>query len=99
MQSQHATSRSRPWYTDGSVVLDVRSTLFRVHQSILATYSEIFKDMFTLPQAQDQEETSIMEGCPIVHMADNATDIRLVLEWMYNKRWAAKIVLGISTAD
>ncbi|KAG5633127.1 hypothetical protein H0H81_010682, partial [Sphagnurus paluster] len=52
-------TRSRDfWMHDGSIVLAVENTLFRVHQTILAHHSEIFSDLFSLPQAEEGEERS-----------------------------------------
>jgi BTB/POZ domain len=34
------------WFPDGNVVLQVESTLFRVHRSILSMHSEVFHGMF-----------------------------------------------------
>ena len=38
------------WFDDGNVVLQVESTLFRVHRSILSMRSEVFQGMFSVPQ-------------------------------------------------
>ncbi|KAG6864195.1 hypothetical protein C0991_011627 [Blastosporella zonata] len=38
------------WLHDGSIVLSVEGTLFRVHQTILTHHSEVFADLFLLPQ-------------------------------------------------
>ncbi|KAL1752596.1 hypothetical protein FB107DRAFT_219601 [Schizophyllum commune] len=53
------------WYDDGSVVLHVEDTLFRVHRSILAKHSEIFQDAFALPTPVEAEEH---DGCPLVRL-------------------------------
>ncbi|KAH8101867.1 hypothetical protein BXZ70DRAFT_1017995 [Cristinia sonorae] len=55
-------SRGDIWFEDGNVVLVAQDgTGFRVHQSILAANSDIFRDMFTIPQPEDRE---MVEGCP-----------------------------------
>ena len=38
------------WYGDGTVILIAESTGFRVYQGLLAKHSEVFRDMFSLPQ-------------------------------------------------
>ncbi|KAI5896125.1 uncharacterized protein SCHCODRAFT_02676049 [Schizophyllum commune H4-8] len=53
------------WYDDGSVVLHVEDTLFRVHRSILAKHSEIFRDAFALPAPVEAEEH---DGFPLVRL-------------------------------
>lgn len=38
------------WFEDGNIVLQTESTLFKVHQGVLARHSSIFFDMFSVPQ-------------------------------------------------
>lgn len=47
--------RGEVWLDDGNVVLVAGGTAFRVHQSILSRNSDIFRDMFTVPQPADAE--------------------------------------------
>jgi len=58
------------WLFDGSIILSVESCLFRVHQTILANHSEIFADLFTIPQPEEEGE-KMMDGCHIVHLSDD----------------------------
>lgn len=60
------------WYDDGSVVLQVETTMFRVHRSILSAQSEIFKDMFAIPQSPTGSDSTI-DGCPVVTMMGDTT--------------------------
>ena len=70
------------WLYDGSIVLSVESCLFRVHQTILANHSEIFSDLFTVPQpVEDAEE--MIEGCRIVHLSDSESDFVDLLNAIY----------------
>jgi BTB/POZ domain len=70
------------WLYDGSIVLSVESCLFRVHQTILANHSEIFSDLFTVPQpVEDAEE--MIEGCRIVHLPDSESDFVDLLNAIY----------------
>ncbi len=98
MQEDATTSLSVPkplvkhvdlWFSDGSVVLQAESTLFRVHKSQLARRSVVFSDMFTLPQpvvatshATIADETS--EGCPVVSLHDSAEDVANLLLALYD---------------
>jgi hypothetical protein len=58
-------------FDDGSIVLRVERTLLRVHRTILCTYSEIFANMFNIPQVKGE---ATVEGCTIVYPPDKATD-------------------------
>lgn len=40
------------WFTDGNVVLETDTYLFRVHKSLLSFHSTVFRDMFELPTAE-----------------------------------------------
>ncbi|KLO05520.1 hypothetical protein SCHPADRAFT_1002869 [Schizopora paradoxa] len=44
------------WFADGSVVLKTDSCLFRVHKTMLARESTVFKDMFAFPVVSDHPE-------------------------------------------
>jgi hypothetical protein len=69
------------WFNDGSIVLQVQTTLFRVHRSFLATHSKIFADLFTVPQP-DSLET--MDGCPVVCLHDSPDDFIHFLKALYD---------------
>ncbi|KAM5531292.1 hypothetical protein V8D89_015047 [Ganoderma adspersum] len=67
------------WLSDGSIVTAaVDNVAFRVHKSILARRSEIFNDLFSLPNA-DEATAETMEGCPVVRVSDSSIDIRHLL--------------------
>ncbi|KAF8958238.1 hypothetical protein BDZ97DRAFT_1842464 [Flammula alnicola] len=51
-KSTNPTRHTKFWLYDGSIVLSVQNTLFRVHQTILANHSEVFADLFTIPQPE-----------------------------------------------
>ena len=72
--------RGKPWLEDGNVILVAGSTGFRVFRSILSECSEVFSDMFMVPQPADAE---IFEGCPIVHLPDSKKDVGLVLSVLF----------------
>jgi hypothetical protein len=77
------TSTRHPdlWFDDGSIVLKVETTLFRVHRTTLCKHSTVFADMFSIPQPLDQVT---MEGCPVVHLPDSATDFACLLKALYD---------------
>jgi hypothetical protein len=60
------------WFDDGSIALQAESIQFRVYRGILAANSPVFKDMFSLPQPNEEE---LVEGCPVVTLHDSAVDM------------------------
>ncbi|KAL1742697.1 hypothetical protein HDZ31DRAFT_65721 [Schizophyllum fasciatum] len=78
-----APSRStRFWFEDGSVVLHVGPALFKVHKTMLAGKSQVFRDMFAMPQPPDQEQ---MDGCPIIELSgDKHVEWYTLLSALYN---------------
>lgn len=69
------------WFHDGSIVLHVEDTLFRVHQTILSNHSEVFADLFAVPQPQVQE---VIEGCHVVQVHDQIQDMHDLLDAIYH---------------
>lgn len=69
------------WLEDGNVVLVAEGTAFRVLRSILAKNSEIFRDMFKIPQP---ESTEMYAGCPVVKLHDSKADLRWILKTLYD---------------
>ncbi|TFK35208.1 hypothetical protein BDQ12DRAFT_321953 [Crucibulum laeve] len=70
------------WFHDGSIVLSVQSKRFRVHQTILANHSEVFSDLFNVPQPPTGEQT--IEGCLVVELHDSAEDFIELLNAIYH---------------
>lgn len=69
------------WFHDGSIVLRVENYLFRVHQTILSNHSEVFADLFAIPQPQVQE---VIEGCHVVELHDHIHDMQDLLNAIYH---------------
>lgn len=71
---------------DGSVVLSVENTLFRVHQTILVNHSQVFADLFSLPQPNSSEGgDEVIEGCRVVVLSDDsAADFEHLLGAIYH---------------
>ncbi|KAJ7146479.1 hypothetical protein C8R44DRAFT_656805 [Mycena epipterygia] len=66
--------RSRDfWFDDGTVVLYVENTLYRVYRGLLASRSTVFRDTFAVPQSATKENAQI-EGCLVVRLHDQARD-------------------------
>lgn len=73
------------WFSDGSLVLRARSTLFRVHQSQLCRKSTFFRDLFSLPQPNPPlPETETIEGCPVLDLHDPPADVASLLKAIYD---------------
>src|ERR1700734_3586787 len=74
------------WFDDGNVVLQVESTLFRVHRSILSMHSEVFRGMFSVPQPV-AVDGDLVDNCPVVQLPDRAVDWTHVLKAFYGGRY------------
>ena len=70
----------RYYFSDGNIVILAETTLFRVHRSVLAMYSEVFKDMFTLPQPATGTK---IDGFPLVRLPDTKDQVGGMLETIY----------------
>lgn len=62
------------YFADGSVVLfakdaDENLVYFRVHKSVLAKNSPVFKDMLAMPTPANQDS---YDDLPLVHLHDDA---------------------------
>ncbi|KAF7968201.1 hypothetical protein HWV62_31623 [Athelia sp. TMB] len=80
--------RSDVWYEDGNVVLQAEGTLFKVHKSILAESSSVFKDMFGIPQPPSTG-ADLIEGCPVVHLSDKADEVKYILQALCQREYAS----------
>ncbi|KAI5896085.1 uncharacterized protein SCHCODRAFT_02614006 [Schizophyllum commune H4-8] len=77
-----AKRHGKHWCRDGSVVLHVEDTLFRVHQSTLERLSEAFKDLFTVPPPEGE---ALLDGCPLVRLeGDSSADWETLLDAIYD---------------
>ncbi|KAH9481913.1 hypothetical protein JR316_0006443 [Psilocybe cubensis] len=69
------------YFSDGSVVIIVEKTAFRVHQSLLARHSDVFKGMWEVPQPQ---RADTYDGCPSVILQDSVNDFVDVMKVLYD---------------
>ena len=76
---------SDPWLDDGNIIIAVQGKHFRVHRSVLRSYSEVFRDMFAIPHSHDVEK-EIIDGCPVVHLQDSSADVEIMLKALYDRR-------------
>ncbi|KAF8887171.1 hypothetical protein BD779DRAFT_533356 [Infundibulicybe gibba] len=76
--------RGEPWFDDGTIILStiVESIGFRLHRSVLVRHSEIFRNMFEVPQPHADAE--YYEGCQIVQMPDSCADLTHLIKALYD---------------
>ena len=76
-------------FEDGNLVVSANNrtngdlVFFRVHKSILGKHSPVFKDMYSVPPPQDVDQHN---GVPLVHVHDDANDLRHFLKAIYDPR-------------
>jgi hypothetical protein len=71
------------WFEDGTVILRSHPVVFRVYQGLLSLQSQVFRDMFSMPQPIGTEK---MDGVPVVDLLDNPEDLKNFLRAL-NDTW------------
>lgn len=85
------------WFTDGSVILRAENIIYRVHISQLSRHSMFFRDLFTLPQGcqadvpHNDNDTNVLEGCPVIHLHDTAEDVSNLLTALYDGPYVSQL--------
>ncbi|KAH9932308.1 uncharacterized protein B0H18DRAFT_1137503 [Fomitopsis serialis] len=82
------TKDDKFWYLDGNIILLAQNIGFKVYKGLLAEQSEVFRDLFTLPQPSEAQS---VEDCPTVHLSDTAQDLRALLSVMIHGRKYASV--------
>ncbi|KAJ7435231.1 hypothetical protein B0H11DRAFT_2207755 [Mycena galericulata] len=82
MDSAELTRSTEFWFEDGTVVLQVEKTLYRVYRGLLSSRSTVFRDTFSIPQPT--EEGTQIEGCPVVQLHDKARDFSCFLKALHH---------------
>ncbi|RPD55357.1 hypothetical protein L227DRAFT_309405 [Lentinus tigrinus ALCF2SS1-6] len=59
--------------SDGNIVVIAENVAFRVHKSILAQHSEVFRDILALPSSHTSD---LVDGCEVVRVSDTSEDMR-----------------------
>ncbi|KAI0080992.1 hypothetical protein K474DRAFT_53515 [Panus rudis PR-1116 ss-1] len=75
------------WFQDGTIIIVAGETKFRLHPGVLSRHSEVFKDMFNVPQPPEAQADPTMEyidNCPAVRVSESAEDMALLLSAMYD---------------
>lgn len=83
-QNQARVHQVGLWFDDGNIILIAEDTPFKVHRSLLSNKSEVFRDMFSLPQPHILDDSELMDGVPVVYMSDNWRDLAFVLKALYD---------------
>jgi hypothetical protein len=84
---------SVPWFEDGNIILETEQTQFRVYRGILSRYSVVFKDMFDLSGPDGEGD---VEGCPVVHLSDNAEELQHVLNALHRSTRYGSVYLTMN---
>lgn len=95
---QKIQRHNKLWMDDGNVVLVVEDIGFRVHRGVLAGHSEVFRDMFSLPQPSEAYQERL-DGCTVVRIPhENADAVAFVLNVIYHDEGVTKYVFGFIVA-
>ena len=79
------------WYNDGNIVVVAQGVGFRVFKGLLAEVSEVFRDLFALPQPSSDTREPDAIDCPVVHVTDTADQFRSLLDMLlHGRRYAHK---------
>ncbi|KLO13581.1 hypothetical protein SCHPADRAFT_873849 [Schizopora paradoxa] len=76
----------RHWIHDGSVVFGAadskktKTTLFKIHRTLLTDQSEVFASMFSLPQGEGSCQTDFYDGLPYVLLPDTSEEVVAFLD-------------------
>ena len=70
------------FFADGNVVLIAGHTAFKVHRGQLERHSDVFRDLFSVPQPEVNQ--CLVDGCPSVELYDHPTDLHHLLVALYD---------------
>jgi len=66
--------------SEADIIIQSSDTVkFRVHKLILASTSQLFKNMFSLPQPPNE----IVDGLHVLHMSEDAELVRALITMLY----------------
>lgn len=82
---QNETRDRDLYFNDGNVIFSAISqgddiAFFRVHKSLLAKQSSVFKDMFSLPSSAEMD---MYDGAPLVRLHNDAKELKEFLQAIY----------------
>jgi hypothetical protein len=76
------------WFQDGSIILQAKDTIFRVHRSVLEAHSKTFLDLFPL------QDIPQIEGCAVITLQECPSDIANLLKVLYDSFWSVPCILS-----
>ncbi|TBU41579.1 hypothetical protein BD309DRAFT_1081994 [Dichomitus squalens] len=72
------------WFEDGNIIVIAQSTAFRFHKSVLASHSQVFRELFSVPQpSPNAGESEAIDGCTVMYVSDTGYDFRELLRAIY----------------
>ena len=84
------TADSDVWFDDGNLIIVAGEVAFRVYKGTLARTSEVFQHLLDIPTPALPANTTdpgMIDGVPVVHVADSAVDLKnLLLVLFCNKK-------------
>jgi len=83
-QQTQTLKRSKYWFNDGNVILQVENMQFRVHRGMLAHHSAVFKDTFGISQPEYMNKP-LVEGCQVVPLDDSLESVKIMISIFYGK--------------
>jgi len=86
------------WFDDGNIILVAEGFKFRVHKSMLAKSSPVFRDLFTVPQPTGppcEDDDSL----PVVNMPDNGLHLLYLLKAIYDRAFFGQNTLSATSVE
>ncbi|PIL26653.1 hypothetical protein GSI_11278 [Ganoderma sinense ZZ0214-1] len=73
------------WFEDGNVIVIAQNIAFRFHKGVLSHHSQVFRDLFLVPQPSSSDASPIdtLDGCPVVRVSDTSYDFKELLRALY----------------
>lgn len=86
-----SSNRGDPWFEDGNIILSVEDDdgyvlkAFKVHRGVLARQSEVFDDMFGIPQPTTTlDPMDQIDGFPAIRMHDRPNELSYLIKALYD---------------
>ncbi|KAI0628222.1 hypothetical protein C8Q77DRAFT_1068402 [Trametes polyzona] len=91
----HSYQTTDFWFSDGNIVLLAGTVAFKVHRGQLVRHSDVFHDMFSLPQPDASEAgQGLIDGCQWVELHDDPSDVLHLLRALYDGLYFTKPTAG-----